>query len=79
MKEAFLKFSMEQMEPNMTACDWKHQLELAVVLLKQLIERGTDFEGTTFNERQEKDLHGLLDRCSVHLDIVKRELEEEQS
>jgi hypothetical protein len=73
MRNAFLKFSMEQMEPNMTACDWKHQLELAITLLNQLIERGTDFEGNAFNERQEKDLHGLLERCSVHLDIVKQE------
>jgi hypothetical protein len=74
VKDAFFKFTMEQMEPSMSVEDWKHQLELAITLLNQLIERGKDFEGNSFNERQEKDLHGLLKRCTIHLELVEKEL-----
>jgi hypothetical protein len=76
IRNEFFKHTLNEIEPNMTAHDWEHQLELAIALLKQLIAKGTDFEGNSFNERQEKDLHGLLKRCSVQLDIIKKELEQ---
>ena len=73
IKHEFFKYSLKEIEPNMTASDWKFQLELAINLLNQLIKHGKDFEGNNITELQEKHLYGLLNRCSVQLDIVKQE------
>ena len=73
IKHEFFRYSLKEIEPNMTASDWKFQLELAIELLNQLIKRGKDFEGNVMNDLQEKHLYGLLNRCKVQLDIVKQE------
>jgi hypothetical protein len=75
IRDEFFKYSLKEIEPNMTASDWKFQLELAINLLNQLIKRGKDFEGNSFTELQENHLYGLLKRCNVQLDIVKQERE----
>jgi hypothetical protein len=75
IRDEFLKHTLKELEPTMSASEWKFQLELAIGLLNQLIERKTDFEGNIMTEKQEKHLYGLLNRCTLHLDIINKELE----
>lgn len=76
IRDEFIKYSLHEIEPNMSASEWKFQLELAIVLLNQLIDRGKDFEGNIMNELQVKHLYGLLNRCTLQLNVINLELEQ---
>lgn len=76
IRDEFIKYSLHEIEPNMSASEWKFQLELAIALLNQLIERGKDFEGNIMNELQVKHLYGLLNRCTLQLNVINLELEQ---
>jgi hypothetical protein len=75
VRNAFNAYSSEVMRNGTPLCEWARQLEVCLMILNQLKTHRKDVEGNPLTEEHIKDVEAVIERCRLHLDLAKEELE----